>query len=104
MNTDDRKTRVGATEASLYLRPHPDVIVQNMGEETLLLHLRTDRFYELNRTAARFWELLSASHGLAAIQEQMLREFDVDKAQLADEIANLLTLMKNEDLVIITHE
>jgi hypothetical protein len=29
----------------------------------------------------------------------MLREFDVDKAQLADEIATLLASMRNEDLV-----
>jgi len=71
-----------------------------MGEKTLLLHIRTDRFYELNHTAARFWELLSAGHDLAAIQAQMLREFDVDGAQLADEIAHLLSLMRNEDLVI----
>ncbi len=99
----NRKTRVGTTESSLHLRPHPDVIAQNMGEATLLLHIRTDRFYELNHTAARFWELLSAGHDLAAIQAQMLREFDVDEAQLADEIANLLALMRNEDLVV-THE
>jgi len=102
MNPIDRKTGVGTTEAGLHLRPNPDVLTQNMGEETLLLHLRTDRFYKLNHTAARFWELLSAGHDLAAIQEQMLREFDVDEAQLANEIGNILTLMRNEDLVI-TH-
>jgi Coenzyme PQQ synthesis protein D (PqqD) len=103
MNPMDTKTRVGGMKASLHLQPHPDVLAQNMGEETLLLHLRTERFYELNHTAARFWELLSAGHDLAVIQAQMLREFDVDEAHLADEIASLLTLMSNEDLVI-THE
>ena len=96
----DRKARAGTSEANIHLRPHPDVITQNMGEETLLVHLRSDRFYELNNTAARFWELLSAGHGLATIQAQMLREFDVDETQLADEIANILTLLRSEALVI----
>jgi hypothetical protein len=98
-----RRTRIGAMEANIPLRPHPDVITQNMGEETLLLHLRTDQFYNLNLTAARFWALLSAGYDLAAIQAQMLCEFDVDEAQLTDEIENILTLMRTAELVI-THE
>ena len=81
------------------VRPNPDVIAQRMGDEVALLHLRTNRFYELNRTGARLWDLLSAGYDLAQIQEQMLREFDVDTAQLANEIDEIVTSMKDEDLV-----
>ncbi len=97
MNVSDQTT--GSTPPDSHLRPNSDVMAQRMGDETVLLHLRTNRFYELNRTAARLWELLGAGHDLGQIQEQMLREFDVDAAQLAGEIEDILAAMKDEDLV-----
>lgn len=84
----------------LGLRPNPDVIAQNMGHTVVLLHLGTDRFYELNRTAARLWELISEGYELTQIKEQMLLEFDVNAEQLANELESILSSMKNEKLVI----
>lgn len=94
------QTSVGTTRGQ-HVRPNPDVIAQRMGDEFALLHLRTNRFYELNRTGARLWELLSAGYDLAQIQEHMLREFDVDAAQLSREIENIIISMKDVDLVSI---
>ena len=91
---------VGATPApGPQLRPNPDVIAQRIGDKIALLHLKTDRFYELNRTGARLWELLSAGYDRARIQEQLLLEFDVDAAQLTDEIDAMLASLKDENLV-----
>src|SRR5437879_3166159 len=80
-------------------RPHPDVIVQRLGEEIMLLHLESNRFYELNRTGARLWELLAAGCDGAQIQQQMQQEFEVDPAQLTNEIDQLLSLLSREELV-----
>jgi len=81
------------------IRPNPDVLVQQMGEEYVLLHLRTNRFYQLNATGARFWELLSTAQDPEQIQARLLEEFDVGAGQLADEIERLVGLMQAEDLV-----
>lgn len=89
-----------ATPNGLRLRPNPEVIVQNMGDTVVLLHLGTDRFYELNRTGARAWELISSGYDLIQIQEQILLEFDVNADQLANELESILTSMKDEKLVI----
>jgi hypothetical protein len=82
------------------VRPHPDVIVQLMGDEIVLLHLRTDQFYELNRTAARLWDLLSAGYTPVQIKEQMALEYEVDPARLASEIEAILSELKEKDLVV----
>jgi hypothetical protein len=91
-------TRIGQN-----FRPNPEVLVQPMEDTFFLLHRGTDRFYELNRTAARLWELLSAGYTLSQIQVRMLGEFDVDETQLSCEIKDLLSLMKTENL-IVKHE
>jgi hypothetical protein len=82
------------------VRPNPDVLVQRLGQEVILLHLRTNRFFDLNRTAARLWELLSEGHSRSRIEEQVLKEFDVPAVQLAREIDAFLSELLAEDLVI----
>ena len=56
--------------------------------------MKTDRFYNLNRTGTRFWELLNEGHDLVRIQEQMLREFDVEPAALEKEIKDMIVSLK----------
>src|SRR5882762_4005051 len=82
-----------------YIKANPNVIFRRLGEEIVLFHLRTDRFYELNGTAARFWELLSSGCDSAQINRQLLEEFAVDSGQLADEIKGFLTALQEQDLV-----
>ena len=78
----------------------PDAVYNRVGDQAVLIHMRTNRIYELNRTGVRFWELLSAGHDLAEIQQRMWQEFDVAEADLAAEIEVMLTSFKEEDLVI----
>ena len=61
--------------------------------------MRTNRIYELNRTGARFWELLCAGNCRAKIQQIMSQEFDVSEAELDREIKALLTSLENERLI-----
>jgi hypothetical protein len=81
------------------LRPNPDVIAQQLGDEIVLLNLHTNRMYELNSTAARMWELLSDGYDIEQIHRQMLLEFSVDAAQLANEMKQLLASMQEANLV-----
>jgi hypothetical protein len=83
------------------LRPSPDMIFKRLGDEMVLFHLRTDRFYELNETAARFWELLCAGCDSVQIRERMLEEFAVDADQLAGEAEALLASLRQEDLITV---
>lgn len=83
------------------VKPNSNVLFKRLGDETVLFHLETDRFYELNGTAARFWELLHAGCDIAEIRDQMIQEFEVDPEQFAGEAETLLTFLTQEDLVSV---
>ena len=83
----------------LSVKPNPNVIFRRLGDEIVLFHLETDRFYELNDSAARFWELLSEPDGRTGIHEKMMAEFEVDSDDLANETEALLASLKKENLI-----
>jgi len=80
-------------------QPGPDTVYERVGEGIVLVNTRTNEIYELNRTAARFWDLVCAGYDLAEIQQRMLQEFDVAKADLSREIEDLLASLKNKGLI-----
>ncbi|HUS13544.1 MAG TPA: PqqD family protein [Chloroflexia bacterium] len=78
-----------ATQSQTTWRPHPDVVAQRMGDRVVLVHLRNNRIYELNRTGARYWELLAGGSSPQAIHSQLAAEFAVDSVTLAAEMDGL---------------
>jgi Coenzyme PQQ synthesis protein D (PqqD) len=84
------------------LRPSPDVVAQKLEESLVLVHLRTNRILEFNRTGARFWELLEEDGDRASIEEKMLAEFDVPKDQLSRELDELVNQLAEEGLVQVS--
>ena len=81
------------------MKPNPNVLSKRLGEEVVLFNLDTDHFYELNGSAARFWELLNAGNDAAQVRQQMLSEFDVDPDQFASEAEALLASLLKDGLV-----
>ena len=89
----------GETPFPLQLRPSPDVLSQRYDDSVVLLNLNTDRFFHLNRTGARFWELLGERSNVTEIHEAMSREFDIEETQLAAEMTALISELREQDLV-----
>ncbi|MBN2303394.1 MAG: PqqD family protein [Anaerolineae bacterium] len=83
------------------LAPNPDVIEQDMDGQLVLFHLQTNQLYQLNTTAARFWELIQAGHNLAEIKTQLLTEFDVSPEQLDDELRTMTEMLQEQKLVTV---
>ena len=86
---------------SVIAKPNPNVLFRRLGDDIVVFHLTSDRFYELNGTAARFWELLAAGHTVSDANRQMLDEFAVDPDQLASETETLLEMLRREDLLTV---
>jgi Coenzyme PQQ synthesis protein D (PqqD) len=83
------------------LEPTDEVVGQRLGDGTVLVHLKTNRIFELSRTGGRFWELLQSESDRDRIEEQLRSEFDVSDQQLADEVDGLISSLADEDLVRI---
>jgi hypothetical protein len=98
-HTKQDQSQNDGTRSALYWRPHPHVLAKRLGEETILVHLETNRIYELSSTASRFWELLSAGWSREQMCSQLLQEFAVDETQLGGEIDALLSSCLNAQLI-----
>lgn len=93
-----RNKEQGRTDASRF-RASPDTVYNRIEDQGVLIHMRTNRIFELNRTGARFWELLQANHSLVEIRQLMLEEFDVAEADLIAETEAMLASFRDEGLI-----
>lgn len=71
--------------------PHPDVLIQLLDGETVLLHLKTEEYYTLDHTSTRMWQLLIEHGEVEPVIVQMLNEFEVDEDILRRDLTTLIT-------------
>jgi len=79
--------------------PNPDVVSRRVGDEVVLVHLKTNRIFSLSPTGARFWELLSVGQSRTEIEAALLREYDATPEAVATEIDSLVRTLGAEQLV-----
>ena len=95
MSTPTGNEPIGAESQ---IRPAPDVIWRRVDDSVILVHLGTNKTYELNRTGGRLWELLEQgstySDALAAVGS----EFEIGTEQLRAEAARLVARLLDEHL------
>lgn len=80
-------------------RPDRDVIARRVDAGTVLIHLGTNRIYEMNATGTRIWELLRSGCNAAGIRSQLQREFAVEEAEADRAIEETLDLLVRENLI-----
>jgi hypothetical protein len=97
----DARTQGGEQGEAAQLRPARDVAARRLGDKIVLVNLHTNLIFELNRTGARLWELLSDGLDRAEIERCMLQEFDVDRDTLRGEIDGLLSSLREAGLVTV---
>ena len=81
------------------LKPHPEVISRRLGDAAVLVHLTSNRIFELNATGARIWELICEGLDEPAISAKLAEEFDVEPTLAAEELRGLLARLRHEGLV-----
>jgi hypothetical protein len=80
------------------IRRRPDVVARRVGETAVLVHLGSNRIYELNDTGARVWELTADGATIEGLVDRLEREFEVDRGQLASEVARIVDDLVREGL------
>jgi hypothetical protein len=97
-DADDKA--VGPLVPGSRVRPDPNVLAKRVDDEIVLVHLETNRIYELNRTASFLWDALAAGATQAELEQQLALEFDVEREQLAREVDELLRGLTSERLIL----
>jgi hypothetical protein len=74
----------------------PHVLVRVVERESVLLNLETEKYFGLDETGTRMWQLITASPTIDAAYRELLAEFDVEPEILKTNLTELLgRLMEN---------
>jgi hypothetical protein len=79
------------------LQPSQDVVSRRLGDGTVLVHLPSNRIFELNDTGARIWELIS--EGRDDVAAALSEEFSVDPAAATEAVDRLVAELRAEGLL-----
>jgi hypothetical protein len=72
-----------------------------VNDERIVLDVQDGVYYGLNPMASRIWELLGESRSVAELQGEILATYDVEPAQLGEDLARLLEQLRSWDLIDI---
>ena len=79
-----------------------DVLVSNLEGESVLLNLKSERYYGLDEVGTRFLTLLSSSESIEHAFDALLAEYDVDAETLRNDLTTLLLNLCDQGLVEIS--
>lgn len=80
----------------------PDAAESRVGDETVLLHLKSSTYFGLDRLGTRIWELLHEGMAPSAICQLLHMEFDAELAVLEDHTRRFLLELEAHDIIART--
>ena len=86
------------------VRQNEEVVLGRLGQAGVLVHLATNRIFELNATGLRIWDLLGQGQVLSVVEQALQAEFDGDRERLQADILTLVEALTREGLVLEVHD
>jgi hypothetical protein len=77
----------------------PHVLVRVVERESVLLNLETEKYFGLDETGTRMWQLITASSSIDAAYRELLAEFDVEPETLKTNLTELLGRLVENGLI-----
>jgi hypothetical protein len=81
------------------VEPGPDVMFRTVGDESVLLHLKSEAYLGLDAIGTRMWTLLTASESIQSAFDALLHEYEVDSQQLRRDLEDFVHKLVEHDLV-----
>lgn len=83
------------------VRANSDVVSQQVGDEVVLLNLKTGVYWGLNPTGATIWGEIVEHGDVRRILERLREQYEATDDQLVTAISELLTHLSKEGLVVL---
>ena len=61
------------------------------GDQTLMMSVEQGRYYAVDSTAARIWELIEHPIRLGALVDTLIGEYDIDRDTCADQVLSFVS-------------
>jgi hypothetical protein len=79
----------------------PQVMVRQVGDETVILDLVGGTYYGLDPIGARIWQLMGEGKSLGEICDTMLDEYEVTRDDLERDVIELADKLLEQKLISI---
>ena len=76
-----------------------DVLVRFLDREAVLLNLNTERYFGLDETGARMWQLVTEMPSIEKAYEALLAEFEVEAELLRSNLTDLIVKLAENGLL-----
>lgn len=77
----------------------PDVLFRLMGEEAVLLNLKTELYLGLDAVAARLWTVLKDAPSIQAAYDALVDEYEVPPERLRQDLDEFLDKLLEQGLI-----
>jgi hypothetical protein len=87
---------------SARVRPSPDVLISQIQGESVLLDVRSEKYFGLDDVGTRMWELLTAGGTVRQAYEALLAEYAVQPDQLQNDLEQLIEKLRSVGLIQVS--
>ena len=77
----------------------PEVLLQEVGGEAVLLDLKSETYFGLDAVGTRVWRLVEQDGRLGSVHAAMLDEYDVEPLRLQRDLEDLIGRLADAGLV-----
>lgn len=77
----------------------PDVLFRLVGDEGVLVNLKTERYLGLNPVGTRMWNVLGSAASIQAAYDALLQEYEVEPAQLRTDLEEFIDQLLAQKLI-----
>ena len=79
-------------------------ISSDLGEEAVILNLKSGVYHGLNEVGATIWKLITEPKTIKEIEQKLLQEYDVEPEQCQSDLIALLSDLLAAELIVIKNE
>lgn len=76
-----------------------DVLISGVDHESVLLNLKSERYFGLDDMGTRMFSVLTSSNSIQAAYETLLQEYDVDAEALRQDLTTLIDKLVEQGLM-----
>lgn len=72
--------------------------------EVVMMSIEKGNYYGIDAVGARIWQIITEPHRVAEVCNQLMTEFDVDRATCEVDTLDFLNRLMAEDLIVVRSE
>ncbi len=80
----------------------PNVLLQDLGNEAVLLNLQPEEYFGLDDVGSSIWYALTEKPSVQAAIDYLIAEYDVDSQQFQHDVEDLIEQLLAHELIKIT--